>query len=147
MASSPNPESRAALAKWACIAVGVLAVFGALNSYDTSRTYAAQYPDLYGGARAELRFEPALSRIPRDAEVGYITDLNPAQSAYASALLAAQYAVAPRLVIELNTSKRPDWAVGNFSKPQNFAAAGDAKGYSVVEDFGNGVILYRRKAS
>jgi hypothetical protein len=124
----------------------VLAVFGAINSYQVSRNYSAQFPDLYGGERAQSRFAPLLPQVPESAEVGYITDLDPSQQVYASALLAAQYAVAPRLVVMIDARTRPEWAVGNFSKPQDFAAAGDARGYAMVQDFGNGVVLFRRKS-
>jgi hypothetical protein len=39
----------------------------------------------------------------------------------------------------------PEWAVGNFSKPQDYASAGDAHGYTLVADLGNGIVLFRRK--
>ena len=131
----------------ACLAVAVLAVFGSFNSYQNSRTYAAQFPDLYGGAKAQIRFAPLLERVPANAELGYFTDLDPLQPAAGSAFLAAQYAVAPRLLLNVDAQVRPEWAVGNFSKPQDFAAAGAAKGYGIVEDLGNGVVLFRRSSS
>ncbi len=134
-----------ALIQGACLVVGVLAIFGALNSYQVSRGYSAQFPDAYGAARAQVRFAPLLERVPSSAELGYFTDLDPSQPAYAPAFLAAQYAVAPRLLIDLRNGFPPELAVGNFSKPQDFAAAGEARGYSLVADLGNGVALFRRK--
>jgi hypothetical protein len=136
----------------ACLIVAILAVLGARNSYQTSRDYSAQYPDQYGGARAEIRFAPMRERISANAEVGYFTDLDPSQALAGGVFLAAQYAVAPRLLVnidenKLETQNKPEWAVGNFSKPQDFAAAGVARGYGLVEDLGNGVVLFRRKSS
>ncbi len=147
MSSAPHPSNRAAKVNGACIVVAILAVLGARNSYQTSGDYSAQYPDLYGGVRDEIRFAPLLARIPANAEVGYFTDLDPAQALAGGVFLAAQYAVAPRLLVNLDAQNKPEWAVGNFSKPQDFAAAGEARGYSMVEDLGNGVVLFRRKSS
>ena len=128
------------------LAVGVLAVFGALNSYQVSRDYAEQFPDVYGGQRARIRFAPLLPRVPANAELGYLTDLDPAQNAYPTALLAAQYALAPRVLLMLDARTRPEWAVGNFSKPLDFAAVGEPWGYALAGDFGNGVVLFQRKS-
>jgi hypothetical protein len=127
--------------------VGVLAVFGALNSFQVSQGYSAQYPDAYGGARAEIRFAPLAARTSSRAQLGYITDLDPSQPGYASAFLAAQYALAPRLLVLLSapSADRPEWAAGNFTKPQDYAAAGTPLGYEVSADLGNGVVLFHRK--
>ena len=135
----------------ACIAVAILGVLGAGNSYQTSRDYSGRYPDVYGGAKAEIRFAPLLVRLPANAEVGYFTDLDPSQAVAGGVRLAAQYAVAPRLLLDLDSQNkdgqaRPEWAVGNFSKPQDYAAAGGARGYGLVEDLGSGVVLFRRKS-
>lgn len=139
-----TPKNRPALVSAACLAVGILGAFGALNSYQGARGYNAQYPDAYGARVAQIRFAPLLPRVPASAQLGYITDLDPSQTAYSAAFLAAQYAVSPRLLFIVNAANRPEWAVGNFSKPQDFAAAGRAKGYALAGDFGNGVILFHR---
>ena len=128
----------------ACLAVGVLAVFGALNSYQVSRDYSEHFPDAYGVERAQLRFAPLLAKVAADAQIGYFTDLDSSQPAYSAAFLAAQYALAPRLLLP-DVRTRPEWAVGNFSKPMDFAAAGAAQGYDLAGDFGNGVILFHRR--
>lgn len=139
MASNPTLVTVAALA------VAVLGAAGALSSYQVSASYAQQYPDAYGGERALLRFAPLLNRVPASAELGYFTDLDASQPAYAPAFLAAQYAVAPRVLTFLDGKTRPEWAVGNFSKPLDFAAAGEARGYAMTADLGNGVVLFRQK--
>lgn len=135
----------------ATVAVAVLGAAGAFNSYQVSSTYAQQFPDAYGGERAQIRFAPLAGRVPASAVLGYFTDLDPAQPAYAPAFLAAQYAVAPRALmvlggkVALDGKSRPELAVGNFSRPLDFAAAGEAHGYAMVADLGNGVVLFRRK--
>jgi hypothetical protein len=142
-----GPSASFGLAPVVSIAVGVLAVFGALNSFQVSQDYSAQYPDAYGGARAEIRFAPLAARTPSGAQLGYITDLDPSQPAYAAAFLAAQYALAPRLLVTLTPTAgdRPEWAAGNFTRPQDYAAAGAPLGYEAAADLGQGVVLFHRK--
>ncbi|MEO8026310.1 MAG: hypothetical protein ABI823_07540 [Bryobacteraceae bacterium] len=142
-----NGSQRPALVTAACLGAAVLALFGALSSYQTSRTYAEQYPDAYGAARGEVRFAPVAAQIPANGVLGYITDLEGSQSAFAPAFLAAQYVLAPRQLLVVNAENKPEWALGNFSKPMDFAAAGAALGYEVARDAGNGVILFHRKVS
>jgi hypothetical protein len=139
-------KNRSTLVTAAALAVGVLGVFAALTSYQVSSGYSAQFKDAYGGGVAQARFAPLLERVPAAAELAYLTDLDPSQAAYAPAFLAAQYAVAPR-VLHLNDPQAlPEWAVGNFTKPLDFAAAGAAQGYAMIADLGNGVVLYHRTA-
>jgi hypothetical protein len=139
MASNP------ALIKAAALLVAILGAGGAFSSYQVSASYAQQYPDAYGGQRAQTRFAPLTQRVPDSAALGYFTDLDPSQPAYAPAFLAAQYAVAPRVLVFLDGKDHPDLAVGNFSKPMDFAAAGEARGYAMTADLGNGVVLFKRK--
>jgi len=117
-----------------------------MNSYQVSARYAEQLPDAYGGEHAQARFGPLLERVPTSAVLAYFTDLDPGQSASDSAFLAAQYAVATRVLVFLHGPPLPEWAVGNFSKPVDFAAVGEAKGYAMIADLGQGVILFRRKS-
>jgi hypothetical protein len=130
----------------ACLTVGVRAVFGALSSYQVSRGYSEQFPDAYGGARAELRFAPLVARTAPDAELGYFTDLDPSGAAYSAAYLAAQFAIAPRLLLIIDNQTRPEWAVGNFAQPRDYSQIGEARGYGLVTDLGNGVALFHRKS-
>jgi len=129
----------------AVLAVAILGAAGALNSYQVSAHYAEQLPDAYGGEHAQTRFAQLVERVPASAVLAYFTDLDPGP-AYDSAFLAAQYAVAPRVLVFLHGQPSPEWAVGNFSKPADFAAAGEAKGYAMIADLGQGVILFRRKS-
>lgn len=125
----------------------MLVLFAALNGYQVSAKSAEQYPDTYGVARGELRFAALIKRVPAAAQIGYITDLAPSSSAYDAALLATQYALAPRQLFIIGAGAGPEWAAGNFSRAADFAAVGAAHGYDLVADLGNGVILYRRKSS
>ena len=145
MAQTENASSRSTLVTVVLFAVALAAVYGALNSYQVSAENARQFPDAYGGERAKIRFAPLLSKIPANAELGYFGDLDPSHPAYAPAFLAAQYAVAPRMLLFVDSKTMPEWAVGNFSKPQDYAPFGEARGYSMAADLGNGVVLFHRK--
>ena len=85
--------------------------------------------------------------MPANARIGYITDLAPDEKAYMPALLAAQYALAPRQLLTIGVGPAPELAVGNFARPADYVAAGAAKGYEVTADLGNGVVLYHRRRS
>ena len=142
-----HPEGRKLVVTAICFAVPLLVVFAALNAYQVSAGTAEQFPDTYGVARAEQRFAPLIERIPANAQVGYITDIEQSHSAYAATLMATQYALAPRQLFIVGEGIKPEWAAGNFSRPADFAAAGATHGYDVAADLGNGVILYRRRSS
>lgn len=144
----PTPHdsgSRKGAVTAVCLSVAVLSIFAAMNSYQVSARYSEQFPDAYGAGRAQIRFAPVLERVPATARIGYMTDLDPSQDAYSSAFLAAQYALAPRQLVLVGQGSPTDVAVGNFSKPLDYAAAGAARGYELVADLGNGVVLFRRK--
>jgi hypothetical protein len=145
MPHTDNSSSRSTLVTAVSIVVALVAVYGALNSYQVSAEYARQYPDAYGGERARIRFAPLFSRIPANAEIGYFSDLEASHPAFAPAFLAAQYAVAPRILLVPDSKIMPEWAVGNFSKPQDYGPLGEAHGYSLAADLGNGVVLFHRK--
>ena len=145
MAQTNTSSSRSTLVTGVLFAVAVVALYGALNSYQVSAEYARQYPDAYGGERARVRFAPLLSKIPANGELGYFSDLDRSHPAFAPAFLAAQYAVAPRILLFVDSKTTPEWAVGNFTKPQDYAPLGEARGYSLAADLGNGVVLFRRK--
>jgi hypothetical protein len=145
MKSSPLSGNRPGAVSFVCLAVCVLSVFAVFNSLEPTKASAEQYPDAYGAARAESRFAPLLVRVATNAQLGYLTDLESTHPAYSAAFLAAQYALAPRQLLMVSPQMRPEWAVGNFTKPIDFASAGAAQGYDVSADFGNGVVLFHRK--
>jgi len=59
-----------------------------------------------------------------------------------SMLLSAQYVLAPRLVAR---GAAQEWVVGNFTRPGDFAAVGRSRGLRLEQDFGNGVVLFRKE--
>jgi len=124
------------------VGVAALAVFASLSSYQVSQQVAARFPDAYGVTGAEQRMAGALEILPATGVVGYLSDLPLNQNAGTAAFLAAQYALAPRALVA--DPSKTEWVVGNFSRATDFAALGMQSGLSMVRDFGNGVVVYRR---
>jgi hypothetical protein len=94
---------------------------------------------------ARSRLDAVLAAMPADAAIGYISDLSPAEHTGGMALHAVQYALAPRLIADLAQYPAAEWVIGYFHRPADFAALGSARGLDVVRDFGNGVVVYRRR--
>jgi hypothetical protein len=128
-----------------CVAVAALSVLGALDSYQISSTLVERRPDPFGVASAETRFAAIAQRTPPTAVLTYISDL-PMNDAGNAAFLAAQHALAPRTLLLPGMGKPAEYAVGNFAQAGDFTAAGVNLGYDVVQDFGRGAVLYRRRS-
>ena len=124
----------------------MLAVAAALSLYQNNSLLAQAQSDPYGSVSAEQRFAPALSHIPKDVPLAYISDLEIGPKAGTTAFLCAQYAVAPHLLMPVAEAKSPEWAIGNFARGTDYAAAGARAGYRLEFDAGLGAIVYRRSA-
>ena len=125
---------------------GVLAVAAALIAsaelFRTASALSTQNPDASGVASAVQRFEAARRVLPQRGTVAYLSDLP--ESTGGIPYMAASYALAPLLVVPAEKNPAAAWAVGNFSHPVDYAAAGAPYGYTIVSDSGNGVVLYRK---
>jgi hypothetical protein len=120
----------------------IVSIAAVLASADSLQLASELQPDPYGVESALQRFAGAVDRLPRLATVGYISDLPVSSKDGTPAFLAAQYALAPRLLAPVEQT-RPQQAVGNFSRPTDYAAAGAGAGYALEADLGNGVVLYK----
>lgn len=125
--------------------VAALSLFESLSFEESAHLANQTQPDPYGVRAQEERFRPALSLLPRDAIVGYFSDLPEGRTAATGAYFVAQYWLAPRILVPIASAGWKDWAMGNFSKPQNYQAAGAQYHLTVVQDCGNGVVLYRKQ--
>ena len=96
--------------------------------------------DPYRIGAQEERFAALKRALPANTVVGYVSDV----SNVPAVLSAAQYGLAPLLVVDSVTR---EWVVGNFSKPLDYAAFGQARQLSLVREFSNGVVLYRKAGS
>ena len=124
--------------------LGVLAVAASFDYYGASARYQQSNTDPYRIAEQLERFRPAIGILPPSSVVGYLSDLPVSGMDGRAAFLSAQYTLAPRLLVEAGAGPPPRLAIGNFSHPQDFAAAGRPLGLHVDRDLGNGVVLFSR---
>lgn len=143
MRSSTNSSPRRGLSLIAIALVAVLALGASARSWTLAEDLAGQRRDPYGIDSAIRRFQPIAGKLP-NGPVGYLTDVSVKTQAGEAAFMAAQYALAPAMLAIPTERVTPAWAVGNFSKPQDFDAVGRAAGYRMVGDYGNGVVLFQR---
>jgi hypothetical protein len=96
----------------------------------------------------DRRLAPLRERLPRDAVVGYVSDPQPATMSMAEGrlhykkYLLTRYALAPVLVIR---NQQPTLIVGNFNDPSSVEQAA-RRGLERLEAFGEGIVLFRRRA-
>ena len=98
-------------------------------------------PDPYMIGAQLARYAQLPAAVAPGEVVGYISDLPAADSRSTVLFLGAQYALAPRILVDDDHQK---WVLGNFSAPADFGALGATQHLVMVRDFSNGVILYRR---
>jgi len=125
--------------KAALIAAAVLAVWGAIEGFQIESESNAGDPYLVNVQPARLA--GVMEAVPRTAVVGYVSDLQGSSAAAQAMFNSARYALAPRLLVE-GTDR--DWVLGNFAKPADYAAMAPERRLRVVQDFGNGVVLFGR---
>ena len=119
----------------------LLCLIGSVEYYRFESAYQEQNRDPYLISAQFVRFEPLLSSVSQRAELGYLTDAQPGSVTDSAMFLGAQYVLAPRL---LSKGAANEWVLGNFSRPADFAAVGRSNGLRLQQDFGNGVVLFRR---
>lgn len=108
------------------------------------RDFQARTRDPFQVQAQTERFHGVIEALPPSAVMGYITDLEPGDRSAQIIFRTAQYALAPRL---LQPGAAQEWVIGNFSKAGDFRAIGAGKGLQLVQDYGDGVVLYRRGAA
>lgn len=123
------------------MAAALLALLASLSSYQISTRLA---PDPFRIVATGDRFAGALELLPPSGVIGYLSDMPVGDNAGTVAYMTARFAVAPRALAPAGRVAA-EWAVGNFAHPADFAAIGKDAGFALVRDFGNGVVVYRRR--
>lgn len=139
--SHPRPAAYPARLKAALIAAALLAVWGAVENFQMETGNNVADPYLVNLQPARLT--GVMEAIPRTAVVGYLSDLHDGSTAALAMFNSARYSLAPRLLVE-GTDR--DWVLGNFAKPADYATIARERELRVVQDFGNGVVLFGRAA-
>lgn len=139
--SHPRRAAYPARLKAALMAAALLGVWGAIESYQIETGSSLRDPYMVNLQPARLA--GVIDAISGTAIVGYLSDQNNSTAALAM-FNSARYALAPRLLVE-GTDR--DWVLGNFTKPADYSAIGGEHRLSLVRDFGNGVVLFRRAST
>ena len=129
---------------WLEIGLGLIAALCLLSAFHAYRDSATLSPDPYMIDAQPLRWREALHILPEKIVAGYLSDLSFEVPAGSAAYFGVANALAPRLIVR--SADTSQWVVGNFSRPADFAAAGNAHGLELIRDFGNGVVVYRRRS-
>jgi hypothetical protein len=124
--------------------VAVLSLAASLEYYQTTTLSDRSSGDPYAVETQVQRLREAAALIPRGVVVGYVSDVPFDQVRGSAAFFGAQYALAPRLLVELPAREATDWVLGNFSKPADVVALEQRHQLKVVRDLGGGVLILRR---
>ena len=122
------------------VVVSLLCLWGSFESFDLESNDRQHPGDPFMVTRF-MRFEPILSAVPEHAALGYVTDVQ-SRNLGPAMILSAQFVLAPRL-LEKGTAH--EWVLGDFTRPADFAAVGQRHGLRLQQDFGNGVVLFRKE--
>lgn len=133
-------------AKAAVAAVAVLGAYNALIQFGVTDQFTSRYPDPYHVMELQARLSRVLERVPPQEFVGYFSDVPFTEPAGQAAFNAAQYALAPRIVVKEDSepARQAKFWIGVFQKQEDFIARGRERGLQFEQDLGGFVILYRR---
>lgn len=147
MRDPTSPEPRATPVRWPVTRVRLALLLVLLYAGGTTLRWlhrAAQWPQRPGTDEItanDRRFAPLRPHLPAHGTVGYAGDPppdGPTALPHFRRYLLAQYALAPLLVVETG---EPELVVGNFD-----SSGTTLPGLELVQDFGDGLQLYRRVA-
>jgi hypothetical protein len=119
-----------------------LSMWGVVEYFGFETGYQKESRDPYHVAAQAARLEGVSALVPEDAVLGYITDLEPGSPSAWTMFNAAQYTLAPRILLQNNTAQTR--VLGNFARPADFGVVGKQQGLSIERDFQNGVVLFRK---
>lgn len=130
------------------MALAITAVFSVIASieyFGFIEKLTRQTGDAMRIGAQEARFAPAAGRLAGATYVGYFNDREKGSVRDQAAGASAQFAMAPKVLVHDERRTDVEFWVGDFSAQREFARIGEVKGLKMVADFGNGVVLYRRR--
>jgi hypothetical protein len=141
--SRPAPAWRA---KAAVAALAAVSLYNALIQFGLTDQFTSQYPDPYSVMGLQARLSRIFDRIPPGERVGYFSNVPFTEPAGQAAFFAAQYALAPRIVLkeDAKTANQARYWLGIFVKQEDFAQKGRERGLALEQDLGGFVVLYRK---
>lgn len=140
-ASRPRSSAYPQRVKAAVIAASLFAVWGAIENFQLESANTLRDPYMVS---AQIdRLAGVISAVPSAAIVGYISDVHDNSTIALAMFNSARYALAPRLLVE-GTDR--DLVLGNFTKPADWNTVASEHGLQLAQDFGNGVVLFKKVA-
>jgi hypothetical protein len=125
----------------------VLSMGASIEYFGLIEKLTGQAGDTYRIEAQVTRYAQVLARTPGESKIGYFNDRQKGSIGASAALSAAQFALAPKLLVDDEDRQDIQYWVGDFTAPREFAKIGEVKGLELVADLGNGVVLYRRGAA
>jgi len=125
-------------------AIALLSIWACLEHYNAAKLFRDGGGDPYRVEAQIERLGPATTVLPEAVTTGYISDVPFEEVRGSAGFFGAQYALAPRLLVEFPKTARPDWVLGNFSGPPDLGAIERDNGLVLVRDLGRGVMVFRR---
>lgn len=134
------------------IGIAAVILFALISSWNLLKAEYKFDPKLISRDNISLylnRFEGLRQILPSRGTVGYIsdkavTDYNRmADASFIAQYYLVQYAVAP---VAVDNSTDHDLVIGNFHQSTANIKLPEGKEFTVIEDFGNGVVLFETKA-
>ncbi len=126
--------------------VTLLALLACLDFYRLMSLYNRSHQDPYRIGAQQERWRQVSQLVPAGAVLGYISDMTLEERSAAPSSLAAPYALAPRLLVDLKPGREVRWVVGDFAKPADLQKIQAEHGLRLVRDFGGGLALFEREA-
>jgi hypothetical protein len=117
----------------------LLSLYASLSFYDAQTERNKASSDPYRIAAQEQRFTALKRSLPANTVLGYVSDLQ-----QPAILSAAQYWLAPFVIVD---DAGREWVLGNFTRPLDYAEFGKKRKLTLVKDFSNGVVLFRKAGS
>jgi hypothetical protein len=128
----------------ACALIALLSLWSVLDFYGATESLSGAGADSFRIREQELRFQQVAAALPPSGVVGYVTDQK--QNREWAMFLGAQYILAPRVLVELDKHPNSPRVMGNFARPLDTAEFANRHGLTIIQDFGAGVVLFRKGA-
>jgi hypothetical protein len=115
--------------------------------YGVSRlAEAKQYRDPYPFRTQYARLREVKAQVAGQRMIGYLSNTAPDGRGGSRLYFPTQYVMAPTLLVPIEDKPEVEWVLGNFTRQEDFRAAGLAHGLEVVKEYPMGVVLYRKVA-
>jgi hypothetical protein len=128
-----------------CGVVALLSLWNIKDYYKQTEVYVVPR-DPYGVALQQQRLQDVISNLPAVRVVGYFREPGFDPFPGSGRQLAAQYAVAPRMLVPQARAPQ-DWVLGDFARAMDRSGFALANGVHVVKVFPNDVVLFQRNGA